>query len=174
VALLFGVAFAMGYVVGQNSPRSAKMAGNAPAPVPITTADSRPQPAAPVVVQPPPTNPAQADPNLGQPSSPSGEGSVQPLTQPARDPSAPPPPASAAVVNATPEGPPGTYWQVMAVAQPEAEVMVRTLRDRGFPASMTQGPNNLVRVLVGPYSDTQTMGKAKTDLENAGFHPIRK
>ena len=39
---------------------------------------------------------------------------------------------------------------------------------------MSPGPNNLVRVLVGPYNDTQSMGKAKTDLENAGFHPFRK
>jgi cell division septation protein DedD len=52
--------------------------------------------------------------------------------------------------------------------------MVKTLKDKGFPASLSQGPNNLMRVLVGPYTDTQSMGKAKTDLENAGFHPIRK
>ena len=31
-----------------------------------------------------------------------------------------------------------------------------------------------MRVLVGPFRDTQSMGKAKTDLENAGFHPVRK
>jgi hypothetical protein len=52
--------------------------------------------------------------------------------------------------------------------------VVRTLKDKGFPATMSQGPNNLVRVLVGPYTDTLTMGKAKTELENAGFRPIRK
>jgi cell division septation protein DedD len=62
----------------------------------------------------------------------------------------------------------------MAVQQPDADLMVKTLKDRGFPAFLSQGPNNLMRVLVGPYNDTQSMGKAKTDLENAGFRPIRK
>ncbi len=171
VALLFAVAFAMGYVVGQNSPRSAKMAGAASPPVPITSAENRPEPAAPAAQNAPPSDPAPAaeQPAAAQPGA---EGSSQPTTQPARD-GAPPPPASATVI-AVPEGPPGSYWQVMALAQPDAEAVWRTLKDKGFPAVMTQGPNSLVRVLVGPYSDTLSMGKAKTELENAGFHPIRK
>jgi cell division septation protein DedD len=53
-------------------------------------------------------------------------------------------------------------------------VVVRTLRDKGFPASSEPGPNNLVRVLVGPYTDRGSLGKAKADLENAGFHPMLK
>ena len=56
----------------------------------------------------------------------------------------------------------------------DADVVVRTLKDKGFPAMMTPGPNNLMRVLVGPYNDTPAMSKAKTELENAGFHPIKK
>jgi hypothetical protein len=68
----------------------------------------------------------------------------------------------------------GSYWQVMAVAPADGEVLARTLKGKGFPVTLTQGPNNLVRVLVGPYKDAQSMGKAKTDLENAGFRPIRK
>ena len=43
---------------------------------------------------------------------------------------------------------------------------------QGFPPSCSPGPKNLVRVLVGPYNDTQSMGKAKTDLENAGLPPV--
>jgi cell division septation protein DedD len=62
----------------------------------------------------------------------------------------------------------------MAVPQADAEVVARALKEKGFPASISQGPNNLMRVLVGPYNDTQSMGKAKTELENAGFRPIRK
>jgi cell division septation protein DedD len=62
----------------------------------------------------------------------------------------------------------------MAVNQPAAEAVVKTLRDKGFPVVMTPGPNNLVRVLVGPYSDVQTMSKAKTELENFGLRPVRK
>jgi hypothetical protein len=58
----------------------------------------------------------------------------------------------------------------MAIRQPEAEAMRQTLKDKGFPAVLSPGPNNLTRVLVGPYSDTQSFGRAKTDIENAGFH----
>jgi cell division septation protein DedD len=72
------------------------------------------------------------------------------------------------------ELPPGSFWQLMAVHQPEAEAMRQTLRDKGFPAMLSPGPNNLTRVLVGPFNDTQSFGKAKTDLENAGFQaPVR-
>jgi len=53
-------------------------------------------------------------------------------------------------------------------------MVVRTLKDKGFPAFTTPGPNNLTRVLVGPYDTTQAMAHAKTELESAGFHPIRK
>jgi cell division septation protein DedD len=39
---------------------------------------------------------------------------------------------------------------------------------------VSPGPNGLTRVLVGPYRDTQALGKAKTELEAAGLHPVRK
>ena len=62
----------------------------------------------------------------------------------------------------------------MAVAQTDADLISKTLKDKGFPVMLSQGPNNLIRVLVGPYTDVQAMGKAKIDLENAGFlHPFR-
>jgi cell division septation protein DedD len=158
VALLFAVAFAMGYVVGQNSPRSTKaMAESSPAPV--SPADS----VRPSASTAPPPQPAPA-PVADAPAAPPAEARPEPTTQPAREPDA-----------STPaELPPGSYWQVIAVAQQEAEVIYKTLKDRGFPTVMSPGPKNLVRVLVGPYNDTQSMGKAKTDLENAGFHPFRK
>ena len=62
----------------------------------------------------------------------------------------------------------------MALHQADAAVLVRTLRDMGLPALIDPAPNNLMRVLVGPYNDTETMGRAKSQLENAGFHPIKK
>ena len=31
----------------------------------------------------------------------------------------------------------------------------------------------VARELVGPFNDTQAMGRAKTELENAGFRPVR-
>jgi len=185
VVLLFAVFFAMGYILGQNSPRSAKMQAETQAPAPAgSAADNRPQPAAPPSAA---TPPAPAAGNAAAPGTPADSG-PQPTTQPARDTQLPPETAPAAAPAPAPapaaapsasgmvqELPPGSYWQVRAVRQADAEIVVRTLKDKGFPALMTAGPNNLVRVLVGPYSDTQTLGRAKTDLENAGFNnPIRR
>ena len=54
-----------------------------------------------------------------------------------------------------------------------AQDMVRSLQDKGLPASLSPGPNNLTRVLVGPYGDTAALARAKTELEAAGLHPVR-
>jgi hypothetical protein len=70
------------------------------------------------------------------------------------------------------EGPPGSYWQVFASGQAESEIVARSLKDKGFPTVMSPGPNNVVRVLVGPYPDTQAMGKAKEALEKANFTKV--
>src|ERR1039458_10084901 len=90
VVLLFAIAFAMGYVVGQNSPKSARMAsegGSSTGPV-TSAADSRPQPAAPVAptvtTAPPPAEGA------GGPQTP--DAAPQPTTRAAQG-SAPPPAA---------------------------------------------------------------------------------
>jgi cell division protein FtsN len=184
VVLLFAVAFAMGYVVGQNSPRSAKVTADAASALPVTSAlDSRPMPASPVPA-PPRAQPAE------QASQSAADGSPHPTTQPAtqaaRGPDAGPSaeaarrsagtaaalaePASSSLVPSA-SLPPGSFWQLMAIRQPEAEAMRQTLKDKGFPAVLSPGPNNLTRVLVGPYGDTQSFGRAKTDLENAGFQP---
>jgi len=63
---------------------------------------------------------------------------------------------------------------VMAVRQEEAEIVARTLKSKGFTTSLAPAPKGLTRVLVGPYPDTASLGKAKAELENAGFHPIVK
>src|SRR5204863_3366092 len=71
------------------------------------------------------------------------------------------------------ELPAGSFWQVMAVRQTDADSVRQSLKDKGFPVVLTPSPNGLTRVLVGPYADNQTFGRAKTDLENAGMHPVR-
>jgi cell division septation protein DedD len=168
VVLLFAVAFAMGYVVGQNSPRSTRIGGETAAATPPTSSEAARPPAASAPA-PPPEAPA-LPPDSSAAAAPATEAPPQPVTQAPRVPE----PTPTAPVATAPEAPPGSYWQVMAVQQPDAEVVVKTLRDKGFPAALSPGPNNLMRVLVGPYKDTQSMGKAKTELENAGFRPIRK
>jgi len=174
VALLFGVAFAMGYIVGRNSAPTGKPVEAASATPNPTPRDARPQPASPA-------EPAPASSRAESEAAPPDDSAAQeipadvpqPTTQPARE--APPPaPAPAVAPPAPAESAPGTYWQVIATAQTQAEMVAKALQEKGFPTTLGQGPNNLVRVLVGPYPDTQSLGEAKSKLENAGFHPILK
>jgi cell division septation protein DedD len=179
VALLFGVAFAMGYIVGRNSIPSPKAQAEAGTPAPAATgSQERPQPAPPEAKTGDEQPPASADdPAAAVGTQPAAE--AEPTTQPAREvPAAPapaqtdtrpsPPPPAAGL--AEPEA--GTYWQVTAIAQPQAEVFAKVLRDKGFRVSLTQGTKNLTRVLVGPYPDRESLGRAKSDLEGSGFHPV--
>jgi cell division septation protein DedD len=180
VVLLFAVAFAMGYVVGQNSPRSAKMAaegGTASTPL-TSTADARPQasplpPATPISA--PAAAPAseQAPPDSQpQPTTQAAQGSTAPAVtdKPANKPEAPP--AASGIVAAA-DLPAGNFWQVLAVKAEVTDAVVQTLHGKGFQVVLTPGTNNLTRVLVGPFNDAQNMGRAKTDLESAGFRPVR-
>jgi cell division protein FtsN len=179
VALLFGVAFAMGYIVGRNSIPSPKAQAEAATPATAATGSpDRPQPAPPEANSAEQQPPAPGDdPAPAAGTQPAAE--AEPTTQPARDVPAqpapaqpdarafPPPPAAGLA-----EAEPGTYWQVTAIAQPQAEVFAKVLRDKGFRVSLTQGTKNLTRVLVGPYADRESLGRAKSDLEGSGFHPV--
>lgn len=175
VVLLFGVAFAMGYIVGRSSTPSSRTQADASSN--SVAKDARPQPATAAVAAPAPPasdQPAAPQPENHGPEPQAAEAPAQPTTQPARE----APPASAPEVTpaaATVEAPPGSYWQVIATSnRTSAEALQQGLKDKGFPVTLSPGPNNLVRVLVGPYTDTQSMGRAKTKLEDAGFHTVRK
>jgi cell division septation protein DedD len=187
VVLLCAVAFAMGYVVGQNAPRSGKItADSTPPSQPANAADSRPQPLAPAQSAAPPAaapadNPAAPADSSPQPTTQPSQGAApataaQPAAQAPAAQAAPPkqaePPASNTPV-APEDLPGGNYWQVMAVAQQQAEMLRTTLKDHGFSVYLSPGSKGLIRVLVGPYPDTQSFGKAKGDLEGAGMHPLR-
>ena len=183
VVLLFGVAFAMGYIVGRNSTPSGKP--QAEASTNGAAAAARPEP----ISAAPAATPAAADPAATQPAAdqttaadqPPAESTPAPATQ-AATPPAQPLPAAAAPATVTPaaetsvaEAPPGSYWQVIATSnRTSADALLQSLKDKGFPVTLSPGPNNLVRVLVGPFTDTQALGRAKSRLEDAGFHPVRK
>jgi cell division septation protein DedD len=175
VVLLFAVAFSMGYIVGRNSSPSAKVQAEtgSSAGTASQTPETRPQAAS----QAPAPDAASSQPA----DTPPADTPPQPSTQPERGtqsaaPAAAPPPAAAPGPGGTPtEAVPGSYWQVLATAsQTSAEAMRQTMKDKGFPASLQPGPNNLIRVLIGPYTDKQSLGRAKTELENAGVHPVLK
>src|SRR6476619_7499034 len=84
VVLLFAVAFAMGYVVGQNSPRSGKGATETAAATPPGAADRRPQPAA-SVPEPPKTEPAPAPTETAAQQPPASAPSPEPPAQSAKE-----------------------------------------------------------------------------------------
>ena len=162
--LLLAVTFCMGYVVGQNSPRSAKLAGETAS---STLSDVRQQPQAPVQTAPSVAQaPATADPAAG--AAPPAEAPPQPTTQPAREaevaPASPPPAVSTA--SSVPDGPPGSFWQVGVWKETKvAEVLVASLKEGGFPAFVRVDASGLAHAMVGPYSDPQTMGRAKIELQ---------
>jgi len=171
VVLLFAVAFSMGYIVGRNSSPSAKLQTETGSSTGAAsqTPESRPQPAAQA-----PAAGGAPDAAASQPADiPPADTFPQPSTQPER--AAPPAAVASQAPPAAPpvETVPGSYWQVLATAsQTSADVMRQTMKDKGFPASLQPGPNNLIRVLIGPYTDKQSLGRAKTELENAGVHPV--
>ncbi len=174
VIILFGVFFTMGYIVGRNSaptvasaPPSKTGAGESAASNPAgagAVAETPPQDSGqPSALQPS----AEAQPSQTQAAAPQAAAPAEkPPSEEAAAPAAKPP--------ETPEPPASRiYLQVAAVGRPDAEVEVNTLKKRGFPAMMAPAPREgIFRVLVGPYKDAASVGKAKAELENLGFKPI--
>ena len=171
--LLLAVVFAMGYVLGQNSPRSTKLATEAAAT--NTGAPNRPQPASPAVPKPETTAAATPPEDAQAGATPATDAPPQPTTHPARDPSAPTaaPPVSTSVAPPETDPPNASYLQVTAQAsKSSAEGVMKTLKESGFPATLRAGPNNLTAVWVGPYTERKQLAEAKGKLEKAGFNPI--
>lgn len=164
VVILFGVFFTMGYIVGRSSSPAPRLTAAADTNTPPGPSLSIPQPEAagpPVATPPPAQATAPEDASQRAPAAPASQTVAAKPPEPAPQAPAPSEPAAGE-----------TYLQVMAVKRPEAEVVVKALRDKGFRATMGPGPNDLVRVLVGPFADGTSLGTAKANLENAGFHPI--
>src|SRR5581483_8074532 len=133
VVILFAVFFVMGYIVGRNTapPPRLVSAAEPPSPMPAPS-DTRQQPSAT------PANPSQPDkapdnpPAKESPASASA-GAPQPVGETATA-------ESRSAVPASQEAAPGeTYLQVVSVRQPEAELVARTLKGKGFPASLSPG-----------------------------------
>jgi cell division protein FtsN len=186
IVILFGVFFTMGYVVGRNS-APAVAASVLP---PVVATNQQPEAAAPATPLPvqtaappaespaPPATKETKEPAQTKKAAPPKKSEAPPRAEPPRERPASPAresgsPANSSGVATVNPGPGSMYLQVAAAAQPQAGVVVDTLKQKGFPALLTHGPNpTLFRVMVGPYADAAALGKAKADLENAGFHPL--
>jgi cytoskeletal protein RodZ len=186
VVILLGVFFSMGYIVGRNSAMApADTARDTKSTVahwpPATdsaakTADT-PSPEPPI----PAPAPSIAKPELAAKAAPAP--STATATNPV--PAAPPPPAkqekpraftSPQTASVTSEPASGDYWQVVATARPDAEIITEALTKKGFHAVMAPAPKEgTFRVLVGPLHDAAAQAQTRTSLEEAGFkNPIRR
>ncbi len=84
---------------------------------------------------------------------------------PARMAASPFPTADPAKLN-----PNDTYLQMAAVDRGMAEVLVEVLHRKGIPAITIPGPTEeILRVLVGPVNDPDSIARLKAELAAAGF-----
>jgi cell division septation protein DedD len=186
VVILLGVFFSMGYIVGRNSSPTggievaknggAKAASESPADSPPASSPApSPQASAPPTetkASPPErvtTHAEQPPAEAPTPSKPTPVSAAKEKKSPA-----PPPPARSERAPVTGEPPTGDYWQVVATARPDAEIVAEALTKKGLHAIVAPAPREgIFRVLVGPLSDSATQAQARTQLEAAGFkNPI--
>ena len=185
VVALCGVFFAMGYMVRGNSIKGSLS----------TTGDNTAQSTDATVKRQQPEPPRDATDNPPVPADstpPDNSGHTE--THPADDtPTPAPPPAGASTeqkpgpaplvdVKPAPYADPktaprpetlqagATYVQVSALPRPDAEALVRTLREQHLPALLAPSSNeSLYRIYVGPYHQTADVADAKAKLKTLGF-----
>ena len=180
VVVLLGVFFSMGYIVGRNSAAPAAEAahnGGKTVAVESPSAESQPpssNPATPAEEPPasqPATKPAASEPTTTHPEQPAAPTPLKPApATAAKSKPAAVGPASSGLASITGEPAPGQYWQVVATARPDAEIISEALTKKGFHTLVTPAPREgIFRVLVGPFQDGATQAQARTNLEKAGF-----
>jgi cell division septation protein DedD len=168
--VLLAVVFALGYVLGRSSPKSATLVSETAAAA-TNGANDRPQAASPAVPrsnEPAAVTPAAQTIDPAQTATPPVEAPPQPTTVPARETVVNPPPPPA------PDAANAQYWQVAAASKNSAEAFFQTLKDKGFPAITKPGPKDLTVVWVGPYFDKESFTRAKKALEDAGFNTLKR
>jgi len=187
VVILLGVFFTMGYIVGRNSapviadathkgdakPLVVDSSSRTPEPAaspstpPKETAVQQPEPPKPVEEKPVETAKAEPPPKLkAEPEKPAkakSEAKAEAREKAKKE-------AKAEKAKPSLGEPSGTYLQLAATTQREAEIMVDVLRKKDFKAIAAEVPEKpgLFRVLVGPVGDS-AVNKTRSDLQGAGF-----
>jgi outer membrane biosynthesis protein TonB len=188
VVVLFGVFFAMGYILGRNSgPMTPEVTTAKKAEKPLVVespgrdagreassappAKTEPAPAPPPVETSKPVEVAKAEPKKAEPPPKPEPKKADPPKVEAKkpEPAKPKPEAAKPAAHAS-AGPVGIYLQLAATAQREAVLYVEELKKKGFASTSVQIPEKpaLYRVIVGPLSEG-SLGKTKSDLKAAGF-----
>lgn len=191
VVILLAVFFSMGYIVGRNSAPvgPSEMARTGGKSVAVEPPSASSQPASPS----PATSPSQEPAAGASPAASAPAGSADTKPAPAEPPTThrekptPVPSAAAPAASAKPNKPqvsapavvtrdpaPGEYWQVVATARADAEIITEAIAKKGFHAIVAPGPRDgIFRVLVGPLKDAASQAQTRTALEAAGFkNPI--
>ena len=174
-AALCGVCFAIGYMVGRNTSKASISASDQPPGG--TTEGRRQQPEAPTESQLPPPEPAVTAPTETKPAvdapaadAKSAEARTSTAAPKAYVEAPKPKPTEDPLTVATPEVG-ASYLQVSALPRPDAEGMVKTLREQKLPVIMAlSSKQGFYRVLVGPYRQTVALSDAKSKLKTLGFN----
>jgi len=180
VVILMGVFFTMGYFVGRNTAMSGFNPGSSGSPGgQRPDAAGKPLDAGSAAAAPNPDSTAAAvDPSSGAGATPASDAG-SPAEAPRLE-------ARQAVSRANrtsgedtarePMAQPTSeqkYLQVSAVRRPDADNMVKVLREHGFPALLGESSKQgLYRVLVGPFKTNGELGRTKADLKSKGFDSI--
>lgn len=186
VVILLGVFFSMGYIVGRNSAptevarnsAAVKPSVELPSDTPPAGSSGAPPPQAPAAVpESKASAPATVTTHPEQPVAETPPAPKSPPVPPAKEKKSPAPPPAAARserASVTGEPPAGDYWQVVATARPDAEIVAEALTKKGLHAVVAPAPREgIFRVLVGPLPDSAAQAQTRTELEAAGFkNPI--
>lgn len=173
VAVLLGIAFYGGYMVGRNAaPRGIPTTS----PVPAETAST---PAASTAGE---THSITPDSSTGQDTSTSAApptndepplGSPKRKTKTASTSTTPAPESTASSAIFTPQAG-QMFLQVTAVGRDEAAAIADVLQKKGFRAHAAPKPGNpkLYRVLVGPIADAGDLSATRDSLRKTGFREV--
>ena len=165
VVALCGVFFAIGYIIGRNSARVVVAEEGAPSPV--AEGQRSPLPAASPAASMETAPPIPSTEPLSTQTKPALDASER---SPAPAAAEPAPVNSNRIVPVTIPEKGVPYLQVTALARSDAEAVVRTLKEQGFPAILTESSKEgFFRVLVGPYRETAQLSVGKDRLRALGF-----
>ena len=179
IAILLGVAFTGGYMVGRNTTEKR------PATVSVGTPDAAAAPAAPSSLEthsvPPVPGEAGASERADPPTKPdthvaeSTPAQEAPLGSPKRKPTTAAPAAAESGATASYLPQTGqTFLQVAAVGRNESDAIADVLNKKGFHAHSVAKPGSatIYRVLIGPIRDTADLSSTRDQLRRNGFRDV--
>jgi cell division protein FtsN len=191
VAVLLGIAFAGGYLIGHGSSKKSVAAATAPATPDAATSASTPGTAG-GETHSVGADPSAADDKQQVEGSPDAEAAPTEARRATRENTVAPstirthkreePTTTSEEIQPTPVPASGnftpqagqTFLQVAAVARDEAEAVADVLHKKGFRAHAIPKPGNpkIYRVLIGPIRDTGDLSSTRDSLRHAGFREV--